>query len=194
MENNKNEILDSCTFTYPKYNTPIGLKLGKTQFLVDIKDPSSIGSILAYHIENFDQYVIDINQFGVEYCTIKEGKILAINHDTDTMSETLGMGEEQLFFYAAISYRQLWPLLEKYARLVIEACKKEKNDSLWSDEDILLGYYAVCELAFADKSYIPLFEEYAENNIEIKHSTLYQEDFREMRKILDEGFSLKLSI
>ena len=169
----KNEI--------PEYKEQNGASIEQNQYIIDIKNPMSIASVLKHHVDNFDTFFQRLRTLsgkgleGVVYGTINsenEFERLLVTYDADF--------DEEVLFNAAVSFPELLPLLEKYADLIIKASAEEKSSGPWTTEETILGEFLIPALAMKDKKYISFLGRFMKASVEVRFSTNYQQKFRQL--------------
>ncbi|GHV01256.1 hypothetical protein FACS1894159_08760 [Bacteroidia bacterium] len=166
---------------FPKYTHPEGMEDGRA-FVVDTGDMLSLGSVLRYLIDNFDD-MVEYEGYDMEFGAMVDGEFKPLDGDTDW--------SEELFFRAAIGYPELLPLLESYARKVIVACVEETASGPWSSEETLLGQFVIPLLALHDKKYVPLFDKYVNSCVEIKCSPGFGGEFEQISQQIAAKWEIK---
>jgi predicted DNA-binding WGR domain protein len=156
---------------YPEYTAPGDVDLNALDFVVDVNDVRSTGSVLQHHIKNFKKMLANMDgDTMLDYGTVDDGVFTPLANDNSGCSE-------ETFIDAAVTHKELFPLLEQYADLILKATKKEDTSGPWTSEETILGQFLFPALANADKKYLPLLKDFMLSSVEIKCSARFKADF-----------------
>lgn len=180
---------DGSQVEIPVYVSPSeDVEAEENCFLVDLADPLSIAAILKYQIENWDSVLEKLNERAgdgeedsIAYGTMDdEGEFESlcgfVEGETNQYGDTLFYYCEEAFAKAAVSFPQLLPLLEEYAKLVVEASRDETTGGPWATEETVFGQFLLPELAMYDKKYVYLLEDFAVN-VEVRFSAGIRQEY-----------------
>ena len=165
-------------------------QVSDNKFVLDLNDPLSMASVLKYQIENWNEEQIrQLASDGMQ--TVTYG-YLDQNGDFESYSgyDDIPTSWKSDYFYhfsrfyydelvfakSAVAYPELWPLLEQYCKLLVEASRNEATSGPWATEETILGQFLLFELADQDKKYLYLAEEFS-YNVEIRSSTNFQMEY-----------------
>lgn len=180
----------------------------KNKFVVELQNPLSIASILKYQIENWDeQQIKKLTKAG--YNSVAYGYL-----DEDGDFESYSGNDEYIndewkkeyfstfddYFYdelvfakSAVAYPELLPLLEEYAKLLVEASKNERTSGPWATEETVLGQFLIFELADQDKKYVSLAEDFGQN-VEVRCSDNTRREYLDSMKKLYQKLGIEAKV
>lgn len=157
------------------------------QLVVDINDPLSMASVLKYQIDNWSlEEIQERYKSGSDPFTYgsldNSGEFLSFSFTEDGWQSDFFLNmdcsyEELVFAQSAVKYPELYPLLEAFAKLLIEASEQESASGPWATEETVLGQFLIFELANVDKKYLYLAEDFS-CNIEVRCSTNFGREYR----------------
>ena len=158
------------TLTISKYTIPADADLCEGQYLVDLENPDSIATVLQHHLDDFEQFLADIADGGLDYGRWEDDDFESYFDDH--------LYSEEPFFEAAVNYPELHPLIAKYVERCIEETIGESTSGPWSTEETVLGEIAAYNLAKADpQNYKSLFVSLMEASVEVRCSNGVKQRF-----------------